>query len=130
MTIDASDILSVTKSVTKEWTRQRKLEERGSSSRWLREEIYSDRVNCTDIADAILPRAYDHASGGGKFTVSKRQLHYACREKFKERTGRELSARLLLEYVARSIPESTPRNCVLENHGRSARDVDDSQYEI
>ena len=30
MTIDASDILSVTKSVTKEWTRQRKAEERGS----------------------------------------------------------------------------------------------------
>ena len=106
MTIDASDILSVTKSVTKEWTRQRKLEERGSSCAWLREEIYSDRVNCTDIADAILPRAYDHASGGGKYTVSKRQLYYACREKFKERTGRELTYdyfanTLLVQYTNR-----------------------------
>ena len=105
MTIDASDIRGVTKDVTKEWTRQRKAEERGSRTAWSRDELFSDRVNFTDVADAILPQAYQHASGGGKFTVSKRQLYYACREDFKAWTGRELTygyfSTLIVQYMNR-----------------------------
>ena len=66
MSIDASDILSVAKSVTKEWTKQRKAEERGSRTRYSRQYVYSDRVTFTEVAPKILPGAYDHASGGGK----------------------------------------------------------------
>ena len=90
MSIDATDILSVTRSVTKEWTKQRKAEERGRRSRYSREYVYSDRVNFTDVADRILPDAYAHASGGGKYPVAKRQFYYACREAFRRATGREL----------------------------------------
>src|SRR5262249_33904271 len=90
MSITPADILGATKFVTKEWTKQRKAEERGSRSRMTRMYVYSDRVNFTDVACKILPDAYKHASGDGKYTVSKRQLYYACREKFKEMTGRPL----------------------------------------
>jgi hypothetical protein len=106
MTISAADILAVTKKVTREWTRQRKAEERGSRSRLSRQYVYSDRVNFTDVADAILPGAYQHASGGGRYTVAKRQFFYACREAFKKRTGRELeytyfANTLLVQYLNR-----------------------------
>lgn len=104
MTIKAEDILAVTRSVTKEWEKQRKAEERGVRSRRTRQYVYSDRVHFTDVAADILPGAYKHASGGGRFTVSKRQFYYACREPFKQSTGRELEHNyfantLLVKYV-------------------------------
>jgi DNA topoisomerase VI subunit A len=91
MPFDANVINGLTDSVTKKWAEQRKKEERGSRSRHSRSQYYySDRVNFTDVAAAILPNAYAHASGGGRYTVSKRQLYYACREQFKKETDREL----------------------------------------
>jgi hypothetical protein len=90
MTFSAADIIEATRKVTKEWTKQRKAEEKGSRTRQSREYVYSDRVCFTDVAGDILPGAYAHASGDGRYTVSKRQLYYACREKFKERTDHEL----------------------------------------
>ena len=105
MTISADDILRVTTSVTKEWTKQRKAEERGrsQSTRWY---VYSDRVNFTEVADDILPAAYVHASGNGRYTVSKRQLYYACRKQFYEETDRPLeygyfANTLLVQYLNR-----------------------------
>src|SRR5262245_59452043 len=100
----ADDILDITQKVTKEWTKQRKAEERGSRSRYSGEYVYSDRVNFTDEADRILPPAYAHASGNGRYSVSKRQLYYACREKFKDATGRQLeysyfANTLLVQYL-------------------------------
>ena len=105
-TIKSDDILSVTKSVTKEWTKQRKAEERGRRSRHSREYIYSDRVNFTDVAHDILPGAYAHASGNGRYTVAKRQLYYASREEFREQTGRDMeygyfAGTLLVQYMNR-----------------------------
>jgi hypothetical protein len=110
MTISASDIKSVISTVTKKWTKQRKAEERGRRSRHSRLYVYSDRVNFTEVADAILPGAYDHASGGGRYTVSKRQLYYACREQFRVETDRGLefnyfSGTLLIQYLNRT-PET------------------------
>jgi hypothetical protein len=111
MSVTAEDILSVTQSVTKEWTKQRKAEERGRRSRGDRVYVYSDRVNFTDVVDKILPPAYAFASGGGKYSVSKRQLFYACREKFKEATGQQLKYKyfaqtLLVQYLNRH-PDKT-----------------------
>jgi hypothetical protein len=106
MTIGAKDILDVTKSVTKEWTKQRIAEERGRRSQSSREYVYSDRVYFTDVAEQILPGAYKHASGDGRYSVSKRQFFYACREAFKKLTGRELefqyfAGTLLVQYMNR-----------------------------
>lgn len=104
MSLDASDIIGAVKNVTKEWAKQRKAEERGARSRHTRAYVYSDRVNFTEIAHAILPAAYEHASGGGKYTVSKRQLYYASREQFRQMTGREIeygyfANTLLVQYM-------------------------------
>ena len=49
------DMLSAVHSVTKEWTKQRKAEEKGLRSRSSRQYVYSDRVNCTDVDDKIMP---------------------------------------------------------------------------
>jgi hypothetical protein len=106
MSLNPDDFLGVIKSVTKEWTKQRRAEERNQRSRYSRFYVYSDRVNFTDIADEVLPAAYAFASGDGRYTVSKRQLYYACREQFKNRTHRELeygyfSGTLLVQYMNR-----------------------------
>jgi hypothetical protein len=104
---DLSDaIFDVTRSVTKEWTKQRKAEEKGTKTRSSRVYVYSDRVYFTDVCNAILPGAYAHASGDGKYSVSKRHLFYACREEFKNRTGRPLAygyfaSTLLVQYMNR-----------------------------
>jgi hypothetical protein len=104
MTINADDILAVTKNVTKEWTKQRKAEERNSRARYSRQYIYSDRVNFTDVADDILPPGYAHASGDGRYTVDKRQFYYCVRDEFLEETGQEITAdyfsqNLLVKYM-------------------------------
>jgi hypothetical protein len=102
--ITANDILSVIKAPTKEWEKQRKAEERGRRSRSSRIDVYSDRVNFSEVADDILPGGYAHASGDGQYTVDKRQFYYAVRDEFLERTGRELKAdyfsqTLLVKYM-------------------------------
>ena len=104
----AEEIIDITKGVTKEWAAQRKAEERGRS-RSSRQYVYSDRVCFTDVVDDVLPQAYDHASGGGRYSVSKRQLFYAARKEFNERatsTCDELSydyfaGTLLVQYINR-----------------------------
>jgi hypothetical protein len=57
MSITPDDILAVVNSVTKKWTEQRKAEEKGNRTRSSRQYVYSDRVNFTDVAHAILPEA-------------------------------------------------------------------------
>ena len=111
MAIDASDILSLTKQVTAKWTKARKAEERGSRSRYSRMYIYSDRVDFTEVADSIISAGYAHASGGGLYPVSMRQMYYACREAFRKQTDREIEAAyfsqtLLRQYLNRN-PELT-----------------------
>ena len=105
--ISANDILAVTKSVTKKWEKQRKAEERGRRSTYSRRYTFSDRVNFSDVAHSILPGACDFASGGGKYTLGKRQFYYACRQKFLDMTGREIDASyfsqtLLVQYMNRN----------------------------
>ena len=104
--MDSKSIIDAVTSVTKSWAKQRKSEERNSRAYARREYYYSDRVNFSDIADEILPEAYAHASGQGQYTVSKRQMYYASREKFKEMTGRDIDASyfsqtILVQYLNR-----------------------------
>ncbi len=105
--IDAKDIYTATKFVTKEWTRQRKAEEHGRP-RAYREYVYSDRVNFTDVAGKVLPDAYNHASGGGAYSVAQRQLFYASRAAFKEKTGRELEYNYFTGTLLRKFINQNP----------------------
>jgi hypothetical protein len=134
MSITAADIVGVTRSVTKEWTKQRKAEERGRRSRATRAHIYSGRVNFTDVANRILPAGYAHASGNGRYTVDKRQFYYAVRDQFLEATGREIEAgyfseNLLVKYMNQHPGETadwkitaSPRGTLsIPNTGRDLR---------
>jgi hypothetical protein len=105
---DLSDaIFDVTKQVTRGWTKQRLAEEKGRKSRSSRVYVYSDRTRLTEVCDAILPGAYEHASGDGEYTVSKRQFYYACRDDFEDKTKEKLSydyfaQTLLVQYMNRN----------------------------
>jgi hypothetical protein len=108
---DLSDAISeITKQVTKKWTKQRLAEEKGRKSRSSRIYVYSDRTRFTEVCDEILPAAYEHASGR-KYTVSKRQFYYACREQFQEMASEKLSYEyfaqtLLVQYMNRHPKET------------------------
>jgi hypothetical protein len=134
LTITANDIMDVTRKATGKWTKQRKAEIRGSRSRGSREYVYSDRVCFTHVVDEILPAAYAHASGGGRYSVPKRNLFYACREAFRLETGKPLdwnyfSGNLLVKYrnrhpqtVAGWKITADPRgNLTLPNTGHDTR---------
>src|SRR5262249_12266388 len=127
----------------KEWTRQRKAEERGRS-RSTREYTYSDRTCFTDVALKLLPEGYAYASENGRYTVDKRQFYYAVRQKFLEQTGRELKAayfsqNLLIKYINTHRKETadwkitaSPRGTLtIPNTGKDTRipcgtlDIDD-----
>jgi hypothetical protein len=130
----ADDILAVTRKGTKEWTRQRKAEERGRRDRQSRAYVYSDRVDFTEVAHDILHRGYAHASGNGRYTVDKRQFYYAVRDEFYEATGREIKAQyfsqnLLVKYMNQHPGETagwkitaSPRGTLtIPNTGRGLR---------
>ncbi len=102
------DIANAVKGATAKWAKMRKAEYRGS--RRPRGYVYSERVYFSDVAADILPDAYAHASGNRRYSVSKRQLHYACRDAFHKRTGRTLeypyfANTLLVQYMNRHGPD-------------------------
>ncbi|HUG71769.1 MAG TPA: hypothetical protein VMM76_28755 [Pirellulaceae bacterium] len=109
MAIDASDILAITRKVTQKWTKARKAEERGIRSRFSRQDIYSDRTAFTDVADTIIPDAYEHASGGGRYPVSMRQMYYAARKAFREQTDREIEAAYFCQTLLRQYLNRNPK---------------------
>ena len=128
----AADILSVTKSVGKPWEKQRKAEERGRRPRSSRQYVYSDRVNFTDVAHEILPTGYEHVSGGGTYPVAKRQFYYTCRQPFKDRTGRNITANyfsqnLLVQYMNRH-PETRSWRVVADPRGKLT--IPNAGYEV
>jgi hypothetical protein len=105
----SSLVLDAVMAVTKKWEQQRKSEVRNSRA-VSRRSYYSSRINFTEIAHQVLPKAYQHASGGGQFTVLNRQLYYAAREEFRVLTGREITAdyftqTILRQYLNRHNPD-------------------------
>jgi len=86
-------ITDIVNKVTRKWTTVRKREERQARARLRRSEyMYSTRVNQTDVAWDVIPRAYDKASGGGKLPVKARQIFYAARGEIQDHTGRPLNS--------------------------------------
>ena len=118
-----SDLKSVTKSVTKNWTAQRKREERDSRARYHRSQyMYSDRVYQKDIAWEVIPKAYAKASSNGKYPAHARQIFYAARPEIQERTRRPLQSvyftQHLLPMYINEHPEAAAWWIVYDARGR------------
>jgi hypothetical protein len=82
-------ILGLTKSVTKDWTRQRKAEERNANAaanRTIRL-IRSRRMTIREAAFMVMREAYKKASAGGTLPVNSRQIYYAARRSILLETG-------------------------------------------
>jgi hypothetical protein len=100
----AAEIKGLTKKVTKQWTAQRKREERESRARYSRRDyMRNTRVNQTDVAWDVIPRAYTKASGNGSLPAKARQIYYAARGEIQDRTGRHLDS----QYFTQNL---LPRN--------------------
>jgi len=118
----AAEIKGLTKKVTKQWTTQRKREERKSRARYSRREyMCSTRVNQTDVAWDVIPRAYAKASGNGSLPAKARQIFYAARGEIQERTGRPLDSRyftqnLLPRYI-NTYPDARSWRVVYDARG-------------
>ena len=98
---------SLTEKVTKEHARHEKSKIRGN--RGPRMYHYSDRVNFTDVMGDILPDAYLHASGGGTLPAANRQIYYAARDEFRERTGREITQNYLCQTLLPRFINENPK---------------------
>jgi hypothetical protein len=103
--MEANDIANAVQSATKTWKKQRETEYKRTRSAASRKTMYvSTRVNFTDVADDILPDAYEPASGNGRYSLKTRQFYYAAREEFRKITRREIGAQyfsntLLVQYT-------------------------------
>ena len=103
--MDSKSIIEAVVFVTNAWAVIRKREEKAAQPKERR--FYSDRINHTEIAEQILPAAYMHASGGGLYTVGKRQMYYAAREKFSEMTGREIGSEYFSQILCTGLLHPT-----------------------
>jgi len=85
----AAAILGLTKSVAKDWTKQRKAEERNATAANARmtRMIRSERITIKDAASQVMEEAYDKASAGGTLPVNPRQIYYAARRSILMATG-------------------------------------------
>lgn len=110
MGINASDIAGLVKKVTAKHAKQVKAEERDRRAASRRKYMYCGRVNFTEVAGTIFPKAYAHASGDGKYPASKRQIYYAARQMFLDATARQITQQrcnaLLVQYM-NQWPEKT-----------------------
>ena len=107
MTSPAAAITGAVRSVTKDWARQRKAEERNRNAVSYRRMrlVRSDRTTLREAAFDVMEDAYSYASDGGKLPVKPRQIMYAARPKILRSTGREsldgqyFSQVLLIDYM-------------------------------
>jgi hypothetical protein len=88
----AEAIVSALRTVTKDWARQRKAEERGHSRRINRHYrlIQSREPSLKEIAAKVMEQAYLRASANNALPANARQVMYAARPLIQERTGKPL----------------------------------------
>jgi hypothetical protein len=88
----AEAIVSALRTVTKDWARQRKAEERGHSRRISRHYrlIQSREPSLKEIAAKVMEKAYLKASANNTLPANARQVMYAARPLIQERTGKPL----------------------------------------
>jgi hypothetical protein len=107
MSSPADAIKGAVRSVTKDWAKQRKAEERDRNAAFYRRYrlVRSARTTIREAAFDVMEEAYLAASDGGALPVKPRQIMYAARPKILEMTGElELSGSyfsqtLLVDYM-------------------------------
>jgi hypothetical protein len=84
-------IVGLTESVTKDWTKQRKAEERNANARARRFDRLTrvDTVTIRDAAFQMMEEAYQRASNNGTLPANPRQIYYAARRQILLATGRD-----------------------------------------
>jgi DNA topoisomerase VI subunit B len=118
------EITSAVKAVTKNWTRQRKAEERNRSAALRRTQalIRSESFTVKDAAFQIMAEAYQKASSGGTLPAHARQIMYAARKYIQEQTEKTLddkyfTQRLLPEYMDQHPEETRNWDVVFDARG-------------
>jgi DNA topoisomerase VI subunit A len=124
--MNAADITGIAASVTRKWAKQRKSEERDTIARARRAEVWSGRIAFTAVARELIDYGYDEVSGSGALPAPQRNIFYAIREMFRERTGREvrwkyftgklLRAHLNLPHTENWKVTRDPRGTLIEPH--------------
>jgi hypothetical protein len=105
MTSPAAAIAGAVRSVTKDWAKKRKAEERNRNAVWNRRArlVRSDRTTLRDAAFHVMQDAYSQASGG--LPAKPRQIMYVARPVILRWTGREsfddqyFTQTLLIDYM-------------------------------
>ena len=85
-------ILDVVTAVTKDWTKQRKAEEREASRKLRRHDALTQtrRMNIKEAAYEVMEQAYLKASANGTLPAHARQIMYAARGQIQKMTGKKL----------------------------------------
>jgi hypothetical protein len=111
--MDAQAIIDAVISVTKQWRKQRKAEERDRARRFRRKEslVRSQRVTIKEAAFEVMEQAYLKASSKGTLPAHARQIFYAARGRVQDATGKTLDDKyfcqtLLPDFLAEN-PETT-----------------------
>jgi hypothetical protein len=83
-------IVGLTQSATKQWTRQRKAEERQANAVASRYDrlTRSRRINLKSAAWEVMPEAYAAASANGRLPANARQIYYTARPRILALTGK------------------------------------------
>jgi hypothetical protein len=91
MTSPADAITDATRAVLKDWTKQRKAEERNANAAFNRRLrlMPSVRPTVREVAFAVMEDAYMVASDNGKLPCKPRQIMYVARPAILHRTGEE-----------------------------------------
>jgi hypothetical protein len=111
-------IRELVESVTEDWCRQRKREEREASRALERRDRLGStrRVTIKDAAWEVMDEAYLKASGDGKLPAKARQIMYAARPKILAFTGRDtlddkyFTQTLMVDYI-----DAHPGRCATWN---------------
>ncbi len=101
-------VIGLTESVTKEWTKQRKAEERDANARTRRFDRLTrmPRETIRNAAFQVMEEAYRHASTNGTRPVNPRQIYYAARREILLATGRDqLQSNYFLQTLLRDYME-------------------------
>jgi len=108
----AKAIIAGVEAVTKEWTRQRKAEERNRRAAFAREDrlVRFRPVTIQEVAYRLMPEAYAKASGG--LPAKARQIMYAARPAILAATGREtLNDQYFTQQLLPDFIEDHPSIC-------------------
>jgi hypothetical protein len=101
-------VIGLTEAVTKDWTKQRKAEERDGNARTRRFDrlTRTPRETIRDAAFQVMEEAYRHASTNGTRPVNPRQIYYAARREILLDTGRDqLQSNYFVQVLLRDFME-------------------------